>query len=86
MDFQDEDVVDFNSHARCLLGECDDPDCLFCQDDDAEAAFWDEFMSEPEEGNFEVLPISVHVVDEISGEEQSFDQANFLPYTILLAN
>lgn len=30
---------------RQLRHCCDDPDCVLCQADDADAAFWDEFFA-----------------------------------------
>lgn len=69
-----------------MLDACDDPDCVFCQKDDADAAFWDEFLCDPEDSLEKSVEYSLEVVDEDSGEEYSFQGLNITPYTMLKAN
>ncbi len=54
---------------------CEDPDCLVCQEDDVEAAFWDEFFyqSDKAEEDEEGRKFSVKITDENTGEEWSFE-------------
>lgn len=74
--------LEFEQEAKCMLDACDDPECIYCQPDDADAAFWDEFMSDPEETNTAELHLHVQVLDENSGEEINFSGLNLKPYTI----
>lgn len=54
---------------------CDDPECVFCSDDDAESAFWDEFFfsEETREQLRSGKRYTVKIIDEDSGEEQVFE-------------
>ena len=53
---------------------CDDPDCVLCQDDDADAAFWDEFFATRERGEAGQKggSYTITIVDEDTGEEQVY--------------
>ena len=62
--------------AKKLMADfCEDPDCVMCQDDDAEAAFWDEFFYAEEKTaqTREGKRYTVKLVDEETGEEQVFE-------------
>lgn len=78
--------LDFDQEARCMLDACDDPHCIYCQKDDGDAAFWDEFMSDPEDSADIDLEYHVQIVDEDSGKSVDFNGLNLLPYTLLRSN
>ena len=84
--FDHEFDIEFQNEAKCMLDACDDPDCMFCQKDDADAAFWDEFMSDPEDSGEDSLEYSFHFIDEESGEELKLEGLNLQPYTVLKFN
>jgi hypothetical protein len=54
---------------------CDDPNCLFCSDDDADSAFWDEFFysEETREQVRSGKHYTVRLIDEDSGEEEVYE-------------
>lgn len=81
-DYDHQDDLNFD----CLFETCDDPDCMFCQNDDGDAAFWDEFLSE-EEGTEDLSEdYSISLVDEVSGEEVILNNLNLKPFTVLKFN
>lgn len=48
---------------------CDDPECMFCQDDDGDAAFWDEFFYASEEEDVKnSTEVLLTVLDDDTGE------------------
>ena len=85
-DFDQEFDAEFQQEAKCMLDACDDPDCMFCQKDDADAAFWDEFMSDPDDQTETQLFQQMHIVDVESGEELNLEGLNLQPYTVLKFN
>lgn len=84
------DDFDFNldedTGKHCQFEDCEDPTCVYCQTDDAEAAFWDEFMSDPAEEMVDKPGYLVYTLDDDSGEELILDNLNIKPYTILKWN
>lgn len=80
-DYQDDNNFD------CLFETCDDPECVFCQSDDGDAAFWDEFLSESEDEVVELSDdYSISLIDELSGEEVVLNNLNLKPFTVLKFN
>ena len=59
---------------RILADVCEDPECVFCSEDDVEAAFWDEFFYSEEvaESEKQGRKYTVKLVDEETGEESVF--------------
>lgn len=84
-------MADSNYHKdleldfEALKESCDDPECVFCQDDDGDAAFWDEFMAEQSQIPSDEV-VKVMLVDERTGSHWSLDQLNLKPYTLLEGN
>lgn len=66
---------------------CDDPECVFCQDDDGDAAFWDEFYfacEMAEENEPLVGERCVSVIDDDTGEVFELDEVSWdEPLTII---
>jgi hypothetical protein len=60
---------------------CDDPYCVFCQDDDADAAFWDEFFYTEEKSDEKESgkKYTVKILDEETGEEQVYKNIKVNP-------
>lgn len=68
-----------DEEIQCLVEECDDPDCFNCMDDNAEAAFWDEFLNQDAyDENY-----SLNLISELTGEVFSLNQLNLQPYTVV---
>lgn len=84
MNFSNFDC-EFEHECQCLTENCNDPDCLSCLPDDGDAAFWDEFLSEPED-EFEQPFYEVHLIDQESGEAISFENLNVQSKPILKSN